>query len=243
MQSRILLALLLTLGLAWTQPPIKHSDPNPSVQITLDPSSSIRKSQVRAIAQSLVLPGSGEYYLGHTQRAKALIAADLSLWLGLFISLDAEKRALKSAHEYAVRHASNSQLSTNTTLLQNMADWRSRSGTAGNSSNPEPGTDYNLDQLRSGLAVDADMPNTPDYQWDWESMDNENSSTHIAHYKDLLSAWRGRKISSQLIIGGLILNRVVSLVDVVVLSRRSMGLEMSSDLTTKSMQLTLNGEF
>lgn len=240
MHRLILTFLALTLC-TWAQPTLKKPGNEPIMKIESAPQS--KHSTAQALWRSLLIPGLGEHYLGYKQRSATMISTDLALWLGLWIAKSSETRSLSAAHSYAQTYAAQTQLANDLELLQAMNDWRSRNGVQGSASNASQGENYNLDLLRSGTAVDRYMPNQAEYSWDWGPSSNPESNQHYSQYQKLMSQWRLSKISSQMLIGGLILGRALSLIDVVVLSRRSQGLELSTQMSPQNMALTLKGTF
>lgn len=241
---RIFLLLCLCISSLWAQPPIKktHMDPK-DTPLELPKINHYGQSTGQALWRSLLLPGWGENYLGHKSRSHGLLSADLALWMGLWLSKNTAEQSLQNASSYAKRYASIGKQSQDLALLQAMNDWRSRNGSTGEASNPSPGDNYNLDQLRAGLSVDRYLPNTAEYQWDWGPSSNPEANGHYERYRNLMSTWRMSQISSQLLIGGLVAGRLISMIDVVVLSRRAKGLELSTAMTPQSLALNLKGEF
>jgi hypothetical protein len=95
-----------------------------------------------------------------------------------------------------------------------MGEYRSRAGVAGENSNPDMDEDYNQAMLRSGRAVDADYPMDASHTWDWGASDNPESTSHMDSYNDILRTYRISRIVFQISVGALVLNRVISLLDV-----------------------------
>lgn len=70
-----------------------------------DPAGIQYKSISKALLYSLVLPGAGEFYLGHPSYAKSFFAAEVSLWLGLWLN-DQYYHHLRDEYiAYAADHA------------------------------------------------------------------------------------------------------------------------------------------
>lgn len=236
---RIFLILCgIGMTMTWAQPQLKKQIPNA-------PNPSHSKTHTAwAILQSAFLPGWGESSLSYSTRSHVFLSTDLLLWASLYLSNESQERALQNAYEFAQKHAAlNEQLSKSEALLQTMGEYRSRNGSVGDPSNADLGENYNLDQLRLDQAVDQYLPNTASYQWDWGTADHPASNENLAQFQGLLSDYRTRKITTQFILGGLILNRVMSVIDVVVLSRRNNGLELKSSVTPSQFQFNLQGEF
>jgi hypothetical protein len=185
-----------------------------------------QKNRFVAVGLSAVLPGAGEKYLGLDQRARWFLAADLALWAGWLGSRQMQKNALASAHAYAVKHTQNPSLAKDEALLEAMVKWRARSSDPTSQSNPELGDQYDLDMMRSGEDQANLLPSTQAYAWSWGSAESEQTQKVQARFSDQMDEWRTTRISTQIMLGGLVLNRLVSVVDVWVTMRRASGLQM-----------------
>lgn len=190
----------------------------------IDAGFSIEKQERPGLALPLLLsallPGSGEQLYNARGRATLFWVTEAVLWTTLWWSYNQRERALTNAYSYAARYASASTSSrSDVALLQAMADYRSRSGNATLSSSPQLGDDYNQEQLRAGNAIDERWPNHPDNSWDWGNPEAMENQDRWDHYKGLVSDYRLYQISFQAIIGGLLLNRLLSLADVLQLHR------------------------
>ena len=176
------------------------------------------------VALSALLPGSGERYLGSNARARGFLAAEAVLWASLWWSANSRDRALSTAHAYAVRHAgASASAKGKAKLLQAMADYRSRSGVASLSSSPEFNDDYDQDRIRAGESPEEAWPADDAHSWDWGSSESEENDAHWRHYKRLMGDYRANRIAFQAIVGALVLNRLLSVVDVLQLRRAGAG--------------------
>ena len=90
----------------------------------------------------------------------------------------------------------------------------SRGGVEGENSNPDSDEDYNQAMLRSRKAIDEDYPYDEEHTWNWGSSDNPETTKHMSHYSDILRNYRISRIAFQISVGALILNRVISILDV-----------------------------
>jgi hypothetical protein len=237
---RMLLSLLILAAVACAQPRIQGSATTLSVA-----NSPETMNRWVAVGMSALLPGSGEYAMGKTTRARWFLATDVMLWMSLWGSLEWQDRTLRNVHEYAVRYAGvNGQLSDDPDFLQKIADFRSRETDPTSSVNPEPGQSYDLDQLRAGQKMDAEFPTSASYQWNWGSLDDPQTQVRMQRYQDRLSQWRSARITSQALMGGLVLNRLISVADVLILGRRATGLRMGVAPTPEGqMQVVFAGSF
>ncbi len=198
-----------------------------------------RKSPPLAIGASLLLPGMGQHYLGENSLVKAYIWTDVALWMATFGSYFLGERQIANARSYAVRYAGISNPPSSESFLNLMADYRSRGGVVGENANPDSDEDYNQAMLRSGKTIDADYPFDEAHSWDWGSSDNPETTRRMSHYRDILKNYRISRIVFQVSIGALILNRVISVLDVMRIYRST-----SSDLaSTESRRLHVFPDF
>jgi len=172
------------------------------------------KSLTVALGASALLPGMGQYYLGEKGFVRAYIWSDVAFWTCAFGSYFFGERQISNAQSYASRYAGVENPSRDVDFLNTMGEYRSRAGVAGENSNPDMDEDYNQAMLRSGRAVDADYPMDASHTWDWGASDNPESTSHMDSYNDILRTYRISRIVFQISVGALVLNRVISLLDV-----------------------------
>lgn len=170
------------------------------------------KSLWLALGASALLPGMGELYLDERSLVKPFVWTDAALWLTAIGSYFIGERYITSAHGYAVRHAGLTSGSKDVSLLNTVGDYRSRGGVAGQNSSPDMDEDYNQAMIRAGKAIDDEYSES--IQWDWGSSDNPESTERIEEYKSRLRHFRVSRIVFQVSVGALVLNRVVSILDV-----------------------------
>ncbi|MBR1746056.1 MAG: hypothetical protein IJ734_08850 [Fibrobacter sp.] len=200
---RLLMVILLVAVSAFSQ-----------VVITVDENVSKNqdKSLWLALGASALLPGMGELYLDERSLVKPFLWTDAALWLTAIGSYFIGERYITSAHGYAVRHAGLTSGSKDVSLLNTVGDYRSRGGVAGQNSSPDMDEDYNQAMIRAGKAIDDEYSES--IQWDWGSSDNPESTEHIDEFKSRLRHFRVSRIVFQVSVGALVLNRVVSILDV-----------------------------
>ena len=170
------------------------------------------KSLWLALGASALLPGMGELYLDERSLVKPFVWTDAALWLTAIGSYFIGERYITSAHGYAVRHAGLTSGSKDVSLLNTVGDYRSRGGVAGQNSSPDMDEDYNQAMIRAGKAIDDEYSES--IQWDWGSSDNPESTERIEEYKSRMRHFRVSRIVFQVSVGALVLNRVVSILDV-----------------------------
>ena len=225
MKSRIGALLLLSASALLAQGPVLRApdaDEEP-LRATLSSPAQDERPLAAPLLLSAILPGSGERMLGSNGRAAGFLAAEAVLWASLWWSWNDRERTLSTAHAYAVRHAgASASAKGKAKLLQAMADYRSRSGNASLSSAPAFNDDYDQDRIRAGEAADAEWAQDDAHSWDWGSPESEENDAHWRRYKGMMSDYRTSRITVQALAGALVLNRILSLVDVLQL-RRSGG--------------------
>ena len=65
----------------------------------------VKKSVGTALLLSLVLPGSGQYYMGESKSAALFLSSEALLWLGLFTNNAYHDQLVADYQSYAVQHA------------------------------------------------------------------------------------------------------------------------------------------
>ena len=216
---KFVLAILLAASCAFSQ-----------VVVSVDESVSKNKdkSVLLAISSSVLLPGMGEMYLGENTFVRAFMWTDLALWVTTFSSYMIGERYITSAHSYAVRHAGLTTKSKKVSLLNTVGDYRSRSGVEGQNSSPDMDEDYNQSMLRSGKKVDEEFDES--IQWDWGSSDNPETTDHIDEFKSRMRHYRVSRIVFQASLGALVLNRLISVLDVVRVYRKTSSKSFSQNI-------------
>ena len=68
--------------------------------------------------------------------------------------------------------------------------------------------------ISTGYPIEKDYPFDEAHTWNWGSSDNPETSRRMSHYRDILRNYRISRIAFQVSIGALILNRVISVLDV-----------------------------
>lgn len=219
---RLLMVILLVAVSAFSQ-----------VVITVDESVSKNqdKSLWLALGASALLPGMGELYLDERTLVKPFVWTDAALWLTALGSYFIGERYITSAHGYAVRHAGLTSGSKDISLLNTVGDYRSRGGVSGQNSSPDMDEDYNQAMIRAGKEIDDEYSES--IQWDWGSSDNPESTEHIEEYKSRLRHFRVSRIVFQVSVGALVVNRVISILDVMRIYRAT-----SSKSFTQRMEFT-----
>jgi len=176
------------------------------------------KSLAAAMALSAMVPGLGQNYLGERQRVKAFVWTDALGWSTVAIAWFAGDAYLRSAQSYARRYAG-ANPPKDAVFLDVMSRYRSRSGVAGQNSNPDLTENYDMSMIRAGLAVDAVYSSDPAHTWDWGSSDNPATTAHMQSFSNIVRNYRFSKIAFQVALGVVVVNRLVSVLDVMRIHR------------------------
>ena len=157
-------------------------------------------SPARAFLYSFVLPGAGEYACGARRSAAVFFGAELGLWAAF-----AGFRAYGAWQEndyrtFAVAHAGVSASGKGYDYFADIEDYRSI-------------VDYNDAKLRQ-RNTDAIYPEHAGYDWAWDSDASRERFERMRVKSD--RAYR----RSLFVVGGLVLNRLVSGIDAVRAARK-----------------------
>jgi hypothetical protein len=160
-----------------------------------DPSAGQRKSLGKAILYSALLPGAGEWYVGHKTKAKYFMAAEAGIWIGFTSFVIYKNWKREDMIQYANQHA-NAQLEGRDDEFLDLVGFY------------ESIDEYNT----LGRATDPQRPflaDTPENHWRWDS---EGS---IEAFKYIKNSYRESKRRSQFMLGLAVVNRVISIVDAI----------------------------
>ena len=156
--------------------------------------------QSKYILLSLLLPGAGEWFIGNKGYAKFFLGTDIVLWLG-YLGTQSYINVLENDYQtYAAVHAS---VDTRNKKNQFWIDIGSHQDIF--TFNENRRTERNLE---------ATYPEEKENFWQWDSKDNR---LFYNQYRFRQHDWKRRL---NIVIGGLILNRIVSAVDVIRLIRK-----------------------
>lgn len=190
-------------------------------------SRNVDKSLLTAVGMSAILPGTGQIYLEEKEWVKTYVWSDVALWSTLALAWFVQQQTLSTAQSYASRYAGIKDPPRNAKFLDIVARYRSRAGVAGQNSNPDLDEDYNQALLRSGKKVDDYYPMTDQYTWDWGNSENVSTTQHMEELSNILDHYRMSRIALQVSIGALILNRLVSIFDVLHIYRATSNASLS----------------
>lgn len=153
------------------------------------------KSILKAGLLSALVPGAGEYYLGHRVKARYFFAAEAMTWLGYFSFRTYGSWRKDDYINYAARYA-DARLEGKS---EKFHDW--------------VGFYESIDVFNSlGRVGDPDrayLPNTPENHWRWDSPE------HQAVYRGLKTKSKDAYNRANFMLGVALVTRVISIVDAV----------------------------
>lgn len=168
-------------------------------------------------AASAILPGTGELALGETTRGAIMLSTDILVWTSFF-ALEKEKDNLTDTYkQYAVVYAG-AKSGMPESYYQNLQNYLSsddfnryeelfaRNYYLIYSYNPEGYEEYILANTYSD-----------EEGWSWQNQ------TYQDHYKKLRRRTQKAKIYQNLSIGALCLNRIISVIDVSLINKKTNG--------------------
>ncbi|RMG69077.1 MAG: hypothetical protein D6715_00670 [Calditrichaeota bacterium] len=153
------------------------------------------KKPIRFVLLSLILPGSGEWLMGHHTAAKILFLSEAALWAGFWGSNAYTGVLERDFHAFAALHAA--------------VDARGKDEQywidVGNASNIFEFNERRIIQRN----VEATYPETDEFFWQWDS---EANRLEYSRLRSRHQTWERR---TTLIVAGVILNHLISAVDVI----------------------------
>jgi hypothetical protein len=157
-------------------------------------------SNMKYILYSLLLPGAGQWSMGHKGRAKFFLGTEFLLWVGYFGSNAYANNTRNDYHSLAALHAN---VNTKSKSEQYWID-------IGSSSNI---FDFNKQQLRERNLNGIYSESSQNF-WQWDSQEavEEYNSLRIKEHN-----WEQR---ATFMVGAFVLNRLVSAVDVIRLVKK-----------------------
>lgn len=159
-------------------------------------------------ALSAALPGSGELLLGQTQRGIALLSADILVWSFYFQSTGEMRDLQRTYKHYALQYAG-VPLDRDNRYYQVIQNYMSSDDF--NQLQELQARNYFILLLNNPQAFQDYIDNntyTGEFVWQWENIQNWH------HYKSLRRKHQITKMNNQIFLGLLILNRLVSVIDV-----------------------------
>jgi len=163
-------------------------------------SGSHAKLDGKNVLYSLIIPGLGQWIGGERGRAKVFFGVDIVLWAGFFGSKAYTNTLENDFQTYAAIHAG---VNTSSKDEQYWID-------IGNANNI-----YQFNEKRRVQRnLNATYPEISEFIWQWDE------ETNRENYAELRSKQRSWESTTSIFVAGLILNRIVSAVDVIRIIRK-----------------------
>ena len=172
--------------------------------------------------QSLILPGLGELEMGHEKRARSFFIREAALWLVCIGGTKAANWHESDYRAFAEIHANVDMNDKDYLFSVNLGHYDSFS-------------EYNAINTRKRLT--GDLYEEGGDQWQWDSTQNR-----IKYDRMRIKSVTYKKYS-QFAIGGLVLHRIISLIDVIYLERQYPNVSFLPDLSINSATLELKFSF
>ncbi|MBH31899.1 MAG: hypothetical protein CMG71_07945 [Candidatus Marinimicrobia bacterium] len=150
------------------------------------------------ILKSAIMPGLGEFSIGEKRRAKVFGAIELGLWLTFIESAAIKDRSRSRMVSYAAVHANAALVGKGDQFAVDVANYGSLDA-------------FNDEHQR--LRLPGRVYSEKDYAWEWESEE---------HREQYWTYLRARAIAQKVglfALGGMVLNRIASAIDVSYLAR------------------------
>ena len=195
MKAFIVLLNIFSLAVLLAQSPSQFSGSFAGQSEEKRESPSSTGSKTKYVLYSLILPGAGQWGMGEKNRAKFFIGAEALLWMGYFSTNAYADVIQKNYQAYAAVHANIEQQDKTEQYWIDI-------GSADNI------YAFNEQQLRE-RNLEAVYPESDLYYWQWDSQDNQGSYNSLRVQEH---DWERR---ATFIVGALILNRIVSVIDVI----------------------------
>ena len=161
------------------------------------------------------------------KRSNAIIITEAAIWLGLFLSNDFSKSYRKNYQNYGARYAE--------------VDWSGKSDLyAAHVGNYKSSDTYNATMCEIHLSYCNEyLYLDPKDQWDW----GENKDLRL-RYDDMRNKSEQLDKLSLLMVGALVINRIVSTFDVLIIKRNhGRGFKVDSYNNASEVGLKLNYKF
>ena len=177
--------------------------------------------------KSLLFPGWGELSLNQNSRGQKLIAADIILWITVFNGKNLSKNYESDYRAFASEHAGVNWSHTDYLFAVDIGyyeDLNDYNSAKARQRSLELETDLNGGLIREyGHAI---YPENGDFDWQWDSDSNRKS------YKDIRISSANWDKYANFAIAGLLVNRVISVIDVMYLEKTGVSTPIQSQIIT-----------
>ena len=166
--------------------------------------------EISPIVKSAILPGLGEHSLGNKQRAKQFYFQEFGIWL-TFIGFKTLSQLYKSDYRaFASLHANVDMQNKDYDYAVIIGDYDSYE-------------DFIDAQLRQRDKIYYTMPENSGYEWNWDSKSNRLKFDKIRYNSGLFNKY------SKFTLGGLVVNRIISIIDVLYLKNKNKKYRLRSE--------------
>ena len=180
--------------------------------------------------KSLLFPGWGELSLNQNSRGQKLMAADIILWLTVFNGKNLSKNYDSDYRAFASEHADVNWSHTDYLFAVDIGyyeDLNDYNSAKARQRSLEMETDPNGDLIREyGHSI---YPENGNFFWEWDATSNRQS------YNDMRVSSANWDKYANFAIAGLIVNRVISVIDVIYLERTGKSTPIQSQIITKGI--------
>jgi hypothetical protein len=154
----------------------------------------MEKSKGRAVLFSLLVPGTGEMYLGHKKMGAILISSEVALWSSYFLLNWISDIKEDDFMLYATSHAGVNSANKPHQYFVNIENYETLAA-------------YNQAVLQRRSTRDL-YPEDGTYDWNWDAEESRKK------YKRMRVSSDRYKNAGLFMIGGVVLNHIVSAIDV-----------------------------
>ena len=177
-------------------------------------------SSAKSKLQSLILPGMGELKMGHDKRARSFFIREAAIWFVYIGGTKASSWYESDYRAFAALHAGIDMDGKDYIFTVNMGHYNSF-------------TEYNETKARQ-RQVHEIYAEGKGNEWQWDDKKNR------IHFDKLRIQSVTYEQYAHFAIGGLILHRLISLIDVIYLERRYPDFSLTSQLSMNTGNLQFN---
>ena len=167
--------------------------------------------------QSLILPGLGEFKMGHEKRARSFFIREAALWLICIGGKEVSNWYESDYKAYAELHADVNMAGKDYLFAVNMGHYDSF-------------TEYN-DIKERQRQIDKIYEEGQGNEWEWDNTQNR------INFDSMRIKSLNYEKYARFAIGGLVLHRFISLIDVIYLERRNPKISLMPQISTHTGNL------
>ena len=162
------------------------------------------------ILKSMFVPGLGEKSLGEDSRAKIFMCSEMAILGTYFLGKSFNKYYIDNYSGFAELHAGADMENKSYSFVVNMSNYNSM-------------IEFNEDMMRHHNEDDFDdvYDVESNYYWEWDSTDNRYK------FNDMRESSIIAQKFAEFSIAGLVINRIISIIDVVYLEKKKSNVDLS----------------